>query len=553
MRVRKKTLNEEHRHGFSRWATDDELQRARMFTRKPDSVFLGFYGRRPVYGQGQGPIGFFSRPRSGKFTLALAYNALGPDIHEGHALFLDMKGEIYCVARLQVSAAKHLYAWNPNGLHGIPSCRINPVAHLRADSPELVARAKAFVLSWYPLSGGGSARFFEISCQDVLEALSVTLADNTGVLTLPDLHYAVNLLGQITSDAWLEIEAMLATSRFAHIRRVGAQLALYRQDIAGGGDGNVGGLRGVITECFAAVSCLNDPQLRATLSPPFDLSFEELCQPGAHPTHLHLILLEDMVEAYNPVLRTMLEGLMSAKARQPFGPKMVAYLDEVAQLGHAPIVRKMLTLGAGLNLRPVLFLQAVAQLDKIDRISRDVLLGSMSTKIYMQVDDNNTARMISDALGTSTQEYDDIPAQQAAALKSKELAGKILALDSTEETHREYAHYAQLSNHRSKIARPLLTPSEVLGQPRGSMIGFIDGLDHPVKLQGIDYFLNPKLNGHWMPNPYHPPVDSVRLHGGFFGPRKHRVIKETVPPRYADWPQYRESGEWDFIDGFRPT
>ena len=31
-----------------------------------------------------------------------------------------------------------------------------------------------------------------------------------------------------------------------------------------------------------------------------------------------------------------------------------------------------------------------------------------------------------------------------------------------------------------------------------------------------------------------------------------RVVRETVPERYAHWPQ-RQSGEWSYPDGYRPS
>ena len=51
-------------------------------------------------------------------------------------------------------------------------------------------------------------------------------------------------------------------------------------------------------------------------------------------------------------------------------------------------------------------------------------------------------------------------------------------------------------------------------------------------------------------NPFHPPNDRVRIKKRF-GHEWRRVIREHVPARYAQLPQFAD-GYWSYIEGFKP-
>ncbi len=89
--------------------------------------------------------------------------------------------------------------------------------------------------------------------------------------------------------------------------------------------------------------------------------------------------------------------------------------------------------------------------------------------------------------------------------------------------------------------------------PENRQILFISGLNlAPIYAAKYPYFGRAEIAGGYMPNPYHPPVNRVRLvdrRGA--KPRWAPVVSERVPGRYALLPQYL-SGQWSYIAGYRP-
>jgi type IV secretion system protein VirD4 len=115
-----------------------------------------------------------------------------------------------------------------------------------------------------------------------------------------------------------------------------------------------------------------------------------------------------------------------------------------------------------------------------------------------------------------------------------------------------YGYQVQASVHRVKQARLLMTPDEVLNMPEDKQVIFISGKNlMPIYADKFPYFTNPAMAGAFMPNPYHPPMDSVQVITRS-GAKRKPVITERVPAEFAHYPQY-ESGDWSFIKGYRPT
>ena len=66
------------------------------------------------------------------------------------------------------------------------------------------------------------------------------------------------------------------------------------------------------------------------------------------------------------------------------------------------------------------------------------------------------------------------------------------------------------------------------------------------------YFSHSMMAGQFGPNPYHPPVDKVKLKSRFLGTQTRKVISEPVPDEFQNLPQY-QSGTWRFVEGYRPS
>ena len=77
-----------------------------------------------------------------------------------------------------------------------------------------------------------------------------------------------------------------------------------------------------------------------------------------------------------------------------------------------------------------------------------------------------------------------------------------------------------------------------------------DDLPGPLYAQRAPYWTKEWMAGHYHPNPYHPPLDSVSV-ATRWGLRTRRIITEAVPNEYAHLPQYA-GGLWSYVEGFKP-
>jgi type IV secretion system protein VirD4 len=107
--------------------------------------------------------------------------------------------------------------------------------------------------------------------------------------------------------------------------------------------------------------------------------------------------------------------------------------------------------------------------------------------------------------------------------------------------------------HKRKIARPLLTPEEVLGMSQAQALVMASGYAIPAFMaEKTPYFTNPAYTGLYGPNPYFDRgLEVVTVPGRWGGKSRLRLIREAVPSSHAHLPQYAH-GEWSFIEGHRP-
>jgi type IV secretion system protein VirD4 len=176
-------------------------------------------------------------------------------------------------------------------------------------------------------------------------------------------------------------------------------------------------------------------------------------------------------------------------------------------------------------------------------------IGSSRVRQFFGVRDIETAKIVSAMLGTETLRYDDKLAQDAARRNLDRAIASVMNGGDPFQAGRDAARFAHASRHRTEQARHLLMPDEVLNLREQEQVLFVAGLNlRPMLADKLPYFARPEMAGAYLPNPYHPPHDRVRLANG----RWARVVTERVPARYAHLPQY-QSGEWSYIEGYRPV
>ncbi|MET3600104.1 type IV secretory system conjugative DNA transfer family protein [Martelella mangrovi] len=314
----------------------------------------------------------------------------------------------------------------------------------------------------------------------------------------------------------------------------------------------------IMAEITNALAFMNDPALQNTFTgtAEADFTLDVLTEDETRPVYVFLIMPAELIGQNAPVIRQFFSTLRTIKQRSPGAPTVDLVIDEAAQLGRFPEVAEFYVIGRGFGLCPTCVYQDVGQpRANLGETGAMTLSASADIEIYLGggVSDLSTAQHLSRKLGQQTLHLDDTLTNARGTRARQEtlhaaLTGKLdpikagIALRGldVEETHQR------------KIARPLMSADEILSMPADKALVFASGYGlRPFMADKVPYYTQSQYAGRFFPNPYFDrDMGAVRLHT-WLGARKRRVIREPVPGRYRDFPQYRH-GEWAFIDGYRP-
>ena len=531
--------NPEYRFGSAAFVTRAELKKAGMFEQTDSAIYCGLFEGKPLFYDCDGGAIIIGGARSGKLTTILAQNICHGIGSGASNLILDMKGELAAISQNQTPDQKYCYYWNPLGLHGLPQHKVNPVDYLRWSSPSLYADVKVLVESLIPRSGAANSEYFELRGREYLEAICLVLIKINGVLTLPDLYRAINLI-PLNNERWKDLAREMRFSGISLCQRVEEEIHASRQDSSGGS-------KGIIGEMFKALACLSDPVLLESVSPPFDFSLADPCSSG-QLVNLYMICPAETVEVWAPVIKSNFTGAMIYKSRRPNSPRQNWILDECGQLSNYELVAKMFSYGAGIGIRPLAVFQTTSQMENLGKKAKDIIMSSAALQMYFSVRDLPSAETVSKMLGAATLDYDDPVQQGRAEIETRDVLRNLLSGTDPFQDVQKLIQKSYESRHLSKQRRLLNTPDEVLNTPSDRMFLFADGLSGPVYAERAPYWTQRFMAGRYHPNPYHPPHDNVQVQT-YWGRRTRKVITQNVPEEFADYPQYR-SGKWSFIEGY---
>ncbi len=535
---------ESFRFGSADWATTADMQRAGLF--KPGGPLLGFDGQRALYLDSDAPMVTFGGAGTGKLRDLLAYSACGYRADDGklyspmRVFINDPRAELTAISiQNQVRYGKAAYCINPRRLHSLPSQRVNPWDMLRPDSPTLRADLKLLVADLIALSGSAQAEYFELRAREWAEFLVLWYVYKTGGITMSALYDIINTV--VNESDWLAIGEDMADSPHADIRRAAADIHWKRQNAEKE-------FSAILGEILKSISFLSDPAIYDMLSGA-DFSLDVLCKEDCN---VYLSVPAEYLDQLAPMTRALVGAAMLYKYRYPQAPRILFMIDEAATLGRFESLLRGYSYGRGMGCRMWSCWQGVDQIARnFGKEAVQTIVGSSQVRQFLGVRDLETASMVSAMLGAQTLEYDDELAQKRAKTQRKRMIRDLLMGGDPVQIGTELVRENHAASHRTKQPRLLMARDEVLNMPEDRQILFISGLNlYPIQASKYPYFTRPEMAGHYLPNPYHPPTDRVRI-GSRSGSHWARVITERVPEKYADLPQY-QSGEWSFIEGYRP-
>ena len=143
---------------------------------------------------------------------------------------------------------------------------------------------------------------------------------------------------------------------------------------------------------------------------------------------------------------------------------LLLMLDEFPALGRLDFFESALAFLAGYGIRAFLVAQSLNQIDKAYG-PNNAILDNCHVRIAFAPNDERTAKRLSDALGTATEQR-----------HQRNLSGRRFSawLSHTTISHQE-------------TARPLLTPGEILQLPQEESLIFLSGIP-PIRARKLHYY-----------------------------------------------------------------
>lgn len=532
--------DEKYRFGSAEWSDEGDLRRAGLFRNRGPQI--GFWRNRPMTLDSDAPMLTIAGAGAGKTRDVLGHvlcNSPGQRM-----IGLDPRGELATISAFAHALnGDHAYHWNPYRLCGLPRNACNVLDILDLESLSFHTDAKYVAKALIAETSKGEGKYFDQRGRGWIRAFLKYLVEMHGSVSLPDLNRLIGVI-ETDNEAWADhLEKMLA-SRFPSVRRTAGEMLTKQQD----SPREFGSIMGTI---YAALDFLDDPTLIAALEKP-DFSLSALIDP-VQPVKLFLNIQAEHLSLWSPLIRLFFTVAMLYKSRAPEAPRVLLLVDEAGQLGGFEALLRAFTFGRGAGIRAWAVFQDTGQIVRnFGAPALQSFIGSAQMRQFFGVRDYQTAKMVSEMLGQQTLEFDDERMQAEARKHKRKAVMDVFASDADPfEAAREYTHHAEAEARRTKQVRDLMTPAEVLALPEDRQILFLSGLGlNPILAWKYPYFERREMAGRYLPNPYHPPVDRVRVKR-LFVHSWVKVLSGDVPDHLATFPQFRD-GTWRYLEGYHP-
>ncbi|MCG4258296.1 conjugal transfer protein TraG [Acetobacter senegalensis] len=236
---------------------------------------------------------------------------------------------------------------------------------------------------------------------------------------------------------------------------------------------------GVLSTAMSFLGLYRDPVV-ATVTRRCDWRIEDLVS-SAQPVSLYFVVPPSDISRTKPLIRLMLnqigrrltEDLEAAATRR----NLLLMLDEFPAFGRLDFFESALAFMAGYRIRAFLIAQSLNQIEKAYGPNNSIL-DNCQVRVSFATNDERTARRVSDALGTATEQRD-----------STNYAG-----------HRLSPWLGHLMVSRQETARPLLTVGEVQQLPDHEELVMLSGCP-PIRALKVRYYQDRRFTTRIMPPP----------------------------------------------------
>jgi type IV secretion system protein VirD4 len=455
-------------YGSARWASAREIRRAGLTGAV--GVFLGRLERDYLRHDGPEHVMAFAPTRSGKGVGLVVPTLLS---WTGSAVVHDIKGENWQLTAGWRSLFSHCLMFDPTDLR---SARYNPLLEVRRGEHEVRDVQNIADILVDPEGALERRNHWEKTSHSllvgaILHILYVdeekTLARVAGFLSDPDRSFASTLRTMMTTGHLGTPEAPLVHPVVASAARELLNKSENERS-------------GVLSTAMSFLGLYRDPTVAYATSA-CDWRIGDLLE-GERPLSLYLVVPPSDISRTKPLIRLVLNQIgrrltERLQDQRRTRRQLLMMLDEFPALGRLDFFETALAFMAGYGIRAFLIAQSLNQIVKAYG-ENNAILDNCHVRVAFSTNDERTAKRISDALGTATE-------QRAM----RNYAG-----------HRLAPWLAHVMVSRQETARPLLTPGEVMQLPPDEELVLISGLP-PIRAAKLRYYEDCNFTARVLPAP----------------------------------------------------
>ena len=443
-------------YGSARWATLKEIRRAGLVGDR--GVFLGRIGDDYLRHDGPEHVLAFAPTRSGKGVGLVVPTLLS---WTGSVVVHDIKGENWELTAGWRSLFSHCLLFNPTDRR---SARYNPLLEVRRGAEEVRDVQNIADILVDPEGALERRNHWEKTSHSLLVG---TILHVLYIEEEKTLARVADLLSDPARSFIATLRAMMSANHLGtpEAPRSHPVVASAARELLNKSDNE---RSGVLSTAISFLGLYRDPTV-AAVTAACDWRIADLVDP-ARPASLYLVVPPSDISRTKPLVRLILNQVgrrlterLDGEGR-PAGARLLLMLDEFPALGRLDFFETALAFMAGYGIRAFLIAQSLNQIVKAYGENNSIL-DNCHVRIAFSTNDERTARRISDALGTATE-------QRAM----RNYAG-----------HRLAPWLAHVMVSRQETSRPLLTAGEVMQLPPGEELVLVSGLA-PVRARKIRYF-----------------------------------------------------------------
>ncbi|HET7577095.1 MAG TPA: conjugal transfer protein TraG [Sphingomicrobium sp.] len=452
-------------YGSARWASEREVRDDGLFG--DAGVFLGSSGGADLRHDGPEHVMAFAPTRSGKGVGLVIPTLLS---WTGSAVIHDIKGENWALTAGWRSRFSHCLLFNPTDPR---SARYNPLLEVRRGALEVRDVQNIADILVDPEGALERRNHWEKTSHSLLVGaiLHILYAEEE-----KSLARVACLLSDPGRSFIATLRVMMTTPHLG--TQVHPVVASAARELLNKSENE---RSGVLSTAMSFLGLYRDPTVAAVTSA-CDWRIDDLLH-AERPVSLYLVVPPSDISRTKPLVRLVLnqigrrltERLQSVDGRG--SRQLLLMLDEFPALGRLDFFETALAFMAGYGIRAFLIAQSLNQIEKAYG-EHGSILDNCHVRVAFATNDERTAKRISDALGTATE-------QRAM----RNYAG-----------HRLAPWLAHVMVSRQETSRPLLTPGEVMQLAPDQELVLLSGRP-PIRANKLRYYEDRRFTARLLPAP----------------------------------------------------